>query len=241
MSRQFLTNADQIVVAGFPNLLALANALTYAAQINPTGYGAPSAGRIVSMVNSATGKGHAFYLQSTGGGQIVAQVSKTGSDAQAVAAFPSSLLNNEWKYVAMEYAIGGPGPRIFLGTHAAKMVELAYVSQTDGAGSLIDVTGFPFLIGNSGLAGGNAFQGRIGDVTPWNGALALASLDKLRLFPAAIVHKFSEAALQAHWGLGDVEKTATLRDLSGNNFAAVASGTKVDHNPGRETMGSSGW
>lgn len=241
MSRAFASVADKIQINNFPDLVKKGNVgITYAAQINPTGFGNSSNGRIVDQSDPASGKGHAFFLSSGSGGQITARISKSGADAQAVGAFPSTLFNNEWKYVAMSYLLGDTGPRIFLGTTAAKMVEMAYVSRVDGSGSVVDVTAFPFLLGNSG-AGGNAFQGRIQDVTTWIGALNLASLEKLRQFPTAVVFKFGEATLQAHWALADIEKTATLRDLSGNNFPAVAVGTTPDHQVARETQGSSGW
>jgi Concanavalin A-like lectin/glucanases superfamily len=248
MSRLFgASPADAITIANVPQLANL-GVLTYAAFINPTGFGNPSAGRIFSKADSA-GVGHSFFLQNVSGGQLVAKLSKTVSDAQAVAAFASTLFNGEWKFVAMTYQAGDGGPRLWIATHAdpggsldkTQIKEATYVSRTDGSGTLVAVTALAPVIGNSAVAGGNAFQGREADVMVLGGVANPTELRQLMLTPRIVAVGKGFVPKLAHWPLDFQEKGQVLDITGGGAHAVSVAGTTSALNPSRETMGSSGW
>lgn len=239
MSKLFGATVSDAISLGSPARIANVFPVTYCAWINPTGFGNPTKGTIFSKVNSS-GVGHWVFIQSASGGQVGFQVSRASVNAQALAAFPASKFDNEWKFLVAAYQANDGGPRLFLGSHATLLTEMTYASRADGSGAVTDVTANALLIGNTPVAGGNAFQGRIGNAYKLSGVPALPELRHLLGSPALQV--VQGAGILGHWPMDMVHDTVQVRDASGNGLDAVSiTGTKPDKNPAREMFGSSGY
>src|SRR5216117_3935465 len=101
MSRKFGAATTDKISIGNPSHLSNVIPVTYAAWVNATGYGNPSAGRILAK-DDASGVGHALFLSSGSGGQVTAQVSRGTTDATAVVAYPAGFVGAAiWKFVVM--------------------------------------------------------------------------------------------------------------------------------------------
>lgn len=234
MSKLFGAVADAITIhkAGkFANLLPV----VYMGTINPTGFGNPSKGTIISKVD-ASGNGHWLYIQNTSGGQLVFQVSRAGVNAQAVAAFPATLFNNEWKCVLGSYQANDGGPRLFFGTHNAALKEMSYSSRADGSGAVTDVTANALVLGNSPVAGGSAWQGRLGDLRVLSGVPALSELQRLFLNPRVLTLA-GGVSVVGLWPLEDVTAGQAQDFSAGPANAVSVAGTQRDRSIGLETQG----
>jgi hypothetical protein len=240
MSKQFSATTD-VISLGNPVHYRNPGPLTYAAWISPTAYGNPSSGRILEKARASDGAGHVFFMDAGAGGTIQGKASKSGTDATVVAAWPAGNLEAQgWWFVALTYAPNDGGPRLWRGRVSTAVTEMVYSSRSDGSGSLLDVSPFALLIGASALAAKNAFQGRIGQVSVWQGALSLKSLENLRQRPAAQFHRPQDGQVLGYWPLDQAEPAGQALDQINGNHGAVT-GTKPHLNQAHELDGTQGF
>ncbi|MGH7391434.1 MAG: LamG domain-containing protein [Candidatus Rokuibacteriota bacterium] len=201
--------------AGLDNL----NTLTFAAWVYPVTVTVGS--QLWDKSDAAFTTERRSSITDTGAFRVAFGRATAYAVAQSVV---STMTANAWQFVAFTWD-GTAAPKLYRGTLATAIAELAYATSTAGAGAIHNDSAESMRIGRA--EGFGQFNGgRIARVQVWNRVLTLNELLQQQFCP----HLTSSDVLLCELGLNGV---GTQFDRSGNGHHGTVSGspTVADHVP----------